>query len=152
VTGRLSAALGGKRPPGIYRWRSRAHPEAVRRELVAAGWALHLLDGRTVLTAPDALDAFAEVLAFPAWYGRTFDALADCLGDLSWLPAEGHVLIWDQWNALVSADAKGWRQAYDALSRAVETRQRAGVAPFYLLLRGPGPAGNPEGRGTIPIL
>lgn len=42
----------------------------------------------------DALLArFAQALAFPAWFGGNWDALEDCLSDLSWLPAKGYVLL-----------------------------------------------------------
>jgi hypothetical protein len=40
-------------------------------------------------------DAFAKALGFPDWFGRNWDALHDCLGDLSWLEAPGHVLLMD---------------------------------------------------------
>lgn len=35
----------------------------------------------------------ASALAFPRWFGRNWDALEDCLGDLAWRVGEGHVLI-----------------------------------------------------------
>ena len=42
-------------------------------------------------------DAFfsrvAEALEFPDWFGWNWDAFFDCLADLSWLPAGGHVLV-----------------------------------------------------------
>lgn len=42
------------------------------------------------------LSRIAQALEFPAWFGRNWDALADCLGDLEWLePAAGHMLIID---------------------------------------------------------
>jgi RNAse (barnase) inhibitor barstar len=39
------------------------------------------------------LTALAEALAFPAWFGENWDALEDCLTDMSWSNAEGYVLI-----------------------------------------------------------
>jgi len=36
------------------------------------------------------LDRIAHVLQFPKTFGRNWDALADCLGDLSWLPSKGY--------------------------------------------------------------
>ncbi|HEV2608532.1 MAG TPA: barstar family protein [Xanthomonadaceae bacterium] len=36
------------------------------------------------------LDRIAHVLQFPKTFGRNWDALSDCLGDLSWLPAKGY--------------------------------------------------------------
>lgn len=39
------------------------------------------------------LTALADAFAFPDWFGHNWDALADSLGDLSWLPAPGYVLL-----------------------------------------------------------
>ncbi len=36
-----------------------------------------------------------ESLHLPASFGENWDALADCLRDLGWLPAWGHVLLFD---------------------------------------------------------
>jgi len=149
---RLGTLLDGTRPPGIYRWRSRAHPGPLRRELSAAGWTLHLLDGRTVATPGALFDRLAAELSFPAWFGRNFDALADCLGDLTWLPGMGHVLIWDRWGVLARADPKAWRQTYAAFTVAIEARAHANLVPLHVLLRGPGPEDDPDTGRPIPVL
>ncbi|TVT56257.1 MAG: barstar family protein [Azoarcus sp. PHD] len=39
------------------------------------------------------LTRIATALEFPRWFGHNWDALADCLGDLGWRPAKGHVLL-----------------------------------------------------------
>ncbi|GAA4704649.1 barstar family protein [Phytohabitans rumicis] len=152
TTARLAVVLDGARPTGVYRWLSRAHPSAVRRELAGAGWATHLVDGRTMNGRMDLFDRCAEELAFPGWFGRTWEAFTDCLGDLSWLPGAGHVLLWEQYGVLARADAKAWRLAYQAFGQAIEARRAAGAAPLYVLLRGSGPADEPDGSGLIPTL
>jgi RNAse (barnase) inhibitor barstar len=38
------------------------------------------------------LERIARALEFPQWFGGNWDALEDCLGDLAWLNADGHVL------------------------------------------------------------
>jgi hypothetical protein len=152
MTERLGAVLTGARTPGVYRWLSRAHPEAVRRELAAAGWASHPLDGR-VITAPKQLfETCARALAFPGRFGHNWDALTDCLGDLSWLPGRGHVVLWDRYGLLARADPKAWRLAYQSFADAAAVGERAGAPPLYLLLRGSGPTEHPDGPGTIPTL
>jgi RNAse (barnase) inhibitor barstar len=35
----------------------------------------------------------AAALGFPDWFGGNWDALFDCLADLSWRPAAGYLLI-----------------------------------------------------------
>ena len=39
------------------------------------------------------LGRIAAALGFPAWFGDNWDALYDCLADLSWRPGQGWVLI-----------------------------------------------------------
>ena len=59
------------------------------------GSALHV--ARIDLAGASAKDAWigriAKALAFPAWFGGNWDALEDCLSDLSWITAGGYVLL-----------------------------------------------------------
>lgn len=140
--GRLSELVTGVRPPGVYRWRSRAHAGPLRRDLAAAGWALYVIDGRTVTGPGSLFDRCAELLAFPIWFGHTFDTLADCLADLSWLSGRGHVVLWEAWQVLARHDPKTWQLAYQVFAEAAAGRP-AGTPPLYLLLRGPDSPGAP---------
>jgi len=45
------------------------------------------------LKGGDALHAVAQALRFPDWFGGNWDALEDCLSDLSWMTARGYVLL-----------------------------------------------------------
>jgi len=49
------------------------------------------------------LRRLATTLSFPASFGHNWDALADCLRDLSWLPEWGHALVLDHANDLHQA-------------------------------------------------
>ena len=73
-------------------------------------------------------DAFAQALAFPAWFGHNWDALEDCLTDLSWREAPGHVLI------LEGGDASG--MLLDVLGSAAEFWQAQGK-PFFAVFLDP---------------
>ena len=39
------------------------------------------------------LKSIAQALDFPAWFGHNWDALEDCLSDLSWRAAPGYILL-----------------------------------------------------------
>ncbi|HWH00634.1 MAG TPA: barstar family protein [Pilimelia sp.] len=151
VGGRLAAVLDGHRPAGVYRWLSRAHPESIRREAAAAGWATHLIDGWGLTGAQPVFDRCARVMSFPLRFAHTWEGLTDCLRDLTWLPALGHLVLWDRVEMLAQADARAWRAAYQAFDQAIAERRRADAPPLYLLLRG-GPSHRPDGPGVLPAL
>ena len=46
-----------------------------------------------VLEKNELLARLARGLHFPTWFGGNWDALEDCLTDLSWLEGDGHVLL-----------------------------------------------------------
>jgi RNAse (barnase) inhibitor barstar len=46
------------------------------------------------------LKKLADALGFPKWFGGNWDALEDCLSDLSWRDATGWVLIFRDFGAL----------------------------------------------------
>ena len=50
-----------------------------------------VLDGALLRDKTALLAALGEALSFPDWYGANWDALADCLMDMSW--SEGPVLL-----------------------------------------------------------
>lgn len=58
-----------------------------------SGFVVWTLDGRRCRTKRALLDELARVLGFPAHFGRTWDALEDCLTDLDWLPGDGYGLV-----------------------------------------------------------
>ena len=52
------------------------------------------------------MERIARALEFPSWFGGNWDALEDCLTDLSWSKAGGHVLLLEG-AAELPADERG---------------------------------------------
>jgi RNAse (barnase) inhibitor barstar len=116
-----------------------------------AGWRVGVLDGATITDAAGLLYGCAVALDFPGWYGRNWDALADCLRDLSWLPAGGYLLVWRAADRLRGADPTAFGTACRIFARVSGERQRMGLPPLLVLLGEGGSAGGLEGTG-LPAL
>jgi barstar (barnase inhibitor) len=80
-----------------------------------------------------ALVRIGNALAFPEWYGVNFDALQDCLTDLSWHESSGWVLLLAGGDALQSCDGDGFATLLAVLRAAAEYWQEQEV-PFWVFL------------------
>jgi RNAse (barnase) inhibitor barstar len=56
------------------------------------GTVARVLRGPKMRTAAGLFDEFAAALQFPAYFGENWDALDECLTDLSWLPAQRYLI------------------------------------------------------------
>jgi hypothetical protein len=141
MSDRLQEMLDGSIAPGLYRWSSRADATRVAARAERAGWRCFHLDGRRIADKATLLSECALVMGFPAYFGRNWDALDECLRDLSWTPAKrGYLLLFDDASRLAGAYPDDWAVALDVLRRAVE-HWRASARPMAVLLRRAGPAG-----------
>lgn len=91
--GKLTERLKDPSRSGVYRTTGiDAVENAVRGTRLS--FARIPLDGATV--KEEVLKRISEGLGFPDWFGANWDALEDCLTDLSWRAAEGHVLVFEK--------------------------------------------------------
>lgn len=89
----LDAVLAGILPPGVYELDE--GESAVDARLDSQGWAAIELDLRDATERADLFGRCATAFRFPDWVGNNLDALADALSDLSWLAAQGFVVVVD---------------------------------------------------------
>ena len=85
------------------------------------------------------MERIARALEFPRWFGGNWDALEDCLSDLSWSGAAGHVLLIEG-GADLPADERGILTDILA-SAAASWAERE--QPFFAVFVG-GPPALPE--------
>jgi RNAse (barnase) inhibitor barstar len=65
----------------------------LRRAARDAGLTWHVVDLQRARGKRALFTAFAREFAFPATFGGNWDALADCLQDLSWQTAPGRIVL-----------------------------------------------------------
>jgi len=117
--GKLGLRLRDASRSGVYRvTRSVELVEAARE----TGLRLEIVP---FAAKPALLKNIAAALAFPDWFGQNWDALEDCLTDLSWSRAAGHVLLFD--GARVGDD---FGVLVDVLTASAEYWASRGI-PFF---------------------
>lgn len=125
--GKLLQRLQDPERSGVYRTaRVDEIAEAVRGSRLALS--------RIVVERNRVLQSIASALEFPDWFGENWDALEDCLTDLSWRKAAGHVLVFEGVGAL-AADERG--TLIDVLASAAQFWAQQGT-PFFAVFIDPG--------------
>ncbi|MBT2544664.1 barstar family protein [Streptomyces sp. ISL-44] len=115
----------------------------------AAGWTALRLDLDGVRGKVELMRRCGDALRLPEWFGGNWDALADSLRDLSWLPdAAGRLVAVTSWRGFADARPGDWEVLVEILEEAVDFwREAEGAAPPLTVLlaeSGPGPvAGAP---------
>jgi len=104
--------------------------EAAASESDFAVWRVDLAN---VHNKQELLDAIARELAFPDWFGSNWDALEDCLTDLSWCVASGYVLILANAGAFAAAQPEEFETALEVFDGAAEYWYDEDV-PFWVLV------------------
>jgi hypothetical protein len=89
--GKLAERLNDASRSGVYR---ASHAEPIVDAIRGTDLELSRIDARE-----RPLAAIARALEFPSWFGGNWDALEDCLGDLSWRGRDGHVLLFETFPA-----------------------------------------------------
>ncbi len=90
----------------------------------------------------DVFGVVAKSLNFPEWFGRNWDALEDCLSDLSWRQALGYVLLFRNFEAL---DQDQLGILIDVLASSAEFWAGRGKAFFAVFI-------DPERKLSLPEL
>jgi hypothetical protein len=121
-------------PPGVFRLSSRTHPATILATITDWGWHAGYINGRLVNDKETFLLTAGQAFAFPAYYGRNWDAFEEMVNDLSWITAAGTLLLYDYVYRFAAAQPEAWQIALSILQSACANWQREGV-PFYVLLR-----------------
>lgn len=132
-------------PPGVYQLQSDVDTVELCAAAEETGWECVKLDGQHITNKSALLTVVAQAFQFPDYFGRNWDALNDMLTDLSWLPAAGYVIVWDQAHELQNSSPQDWSTAVEIFQDMAAFWWSRGIPTFVLL------AGSVE-QAELPLL
>lgn len=130
---KLLQRLSDAAKSGVYR---APHGRDITQSLRGGPLRLARIDLGGVAARDALLAAIAAALDFPEWFGGNWDALEDCLADLSWSKAAGHVLLIEG-AAGLPADERGI--LVDILGSVAASWKERGRPFFAVFLADAGP-------------
>jgi hypothetical protein len=126
--------------PGVHVWHSPRPVAEVEAEAAEIAWRCVVLDGENVRDKACFLEKCERAYRFPPWFGHNWDALADCMADLGWLPPPapgsggGILTVFEHGDDFARADLDAYDTALEVWEEVAEAWRRVGV-PFTVLVR-----------------
>lgn len=93
------------------------------------------LDGSKMSGVDEVFGQFSDTLGFPAYFGWNWNALLDCLSDLSWRPADAYLIVVNRAEEMLFGRREERSALFSVLSKAA--REWAN------------PLGKPGGQGVV---
>ncbi|HEX5613437.1 MAG TPA: barstar family protein [Burkholderiales bacterium] len=129
--GKLLQRLSDVKRSGVYRV---ARPQEVLDATKESRLQVLPISLAGVRDKAGLLATLGRALRFPAWFGANWDALEDCLTDLSWIDAAGYVLLIEQSADLAQDDVSVFT---DILASAARHWAARGMPFFAVFVAGP---------------
>jgi len=105
------------------------------RAAKANGFAYWRVDLAAARDKSGLLAALARALELPDWFGGNWDALQDCLDDLSWRTAPGYVIVLEHCQGLAKQARGDFDTALEVFGAAAEFWREQNI-PFWVFLGG----------------
>jgi RNAse (barnase) inhibitor barstar len=137
--GKLTERLSDATRSGVYRV---PRPDEVLQAARGTRLDLARVDLAGIAAKEPLLERLALALGFPDWFGANWDALEDCLADLSWRAGTGHVIVLERQGELPVDDLGVLVEVLGAAAEHWAGRGR----PFFAVFV------DPEGLLALPEL
>ncbi len=133
----LSLLLQDSESAGMYLLDAPIAVIEIEKEVAQCDYAFFYLEGESILSKEQFLEQIARAMDFPGHFGGNWDALEDCLTDLSWCEAPGYVILYDHFDVFAEQVPDQFETALEILDASVEF-WRAQGKPLFVMLRGKG--------------
>lgn len=131
---KLLAIFKGERSPGLYKVPTEVNIDELSSLCKEYGFQFFHINGNDVATKAEFIQTSAKTMNFPDYFGNNWDAFSDCIDDLSWLSADGYILLYTQPDNFANNDPSEWSIALDIFQEVVESWRETDT-PMYVLLR-----------------
>lgn len=130
----ITDLFGGQVKPGLYRLRADASEESLQRLAGEHGWQFFHVDGANVQDKRSFIRSVGATLQFPTYSAQNWDAFEESIRDLSWAPARGYVVLFDEPDQFAAREPAQWAVAHAVLEDAVRFWREEGK-PLVVLFR-----------------
>ncbi|MBE2232915.1 MAG: barstar family protein [Anaerolinea sp.] len=135
----IADLFNGQVKPGLYRLRADVTVESLQRQAEEHGWQLFHIDGAKTHDKRSFIRTAGQALDFPAYSAQNWDAFEESIRDLTWAPAQGYLVLFDEPDQFAASDPEQWAVAREILNTAVKFHRQQG-APMTVLFRRAGRA------------
>jgi RNAse (barnase) inhibitor barstar len=132
---KLHSWLKTKNHSGVYWLKSAATPGELEKAAKEEGFAYFHIEGQKLTKKEQFLNHAALAMHFPEYFGDNWDAFEDCLMDLSWIEADGFVIVYDHVDVFAEHQPQHFDTLLEILREATEYWHGQGK-PMLALLRG----------------
>lgn len=101
-------------------------------ELESQGYFVTEVDRAPVFNKEILLHALYQSCRFPAYFGFNWDALSDCLGEVTWGEEKGYFLIFNDW-VLLESEAPQDAQTFLEILEDIRSNLKSEGKPLHLL-------------------
>ncbi|MDO8418743.1 MAG: barstar family protein [Rubrivivax sp.] len=126
---RLQAVLGDAAKAGVYHM-PQTDPGPLLRAAEANGCAVFRINLGTAHDKAGMLDMIGKAMHFPEYFGHNFDALADCLNDFAWQPAEGYFVLLENCDGIHGHAESDFVATLQVFEQAADEWREQGI-PFW---------------------
>ena len=133
----FSTLLEDRTRPGVYLLKTMPTVKELEKQAKAKGFLFFYLEGQKIEKKEQFLNHAAMAMHFPEHFGNNWDALEDCLTDLSWIEDDkevnGYVILFDHFDPFADHHESQLETVVEIFQSAIEYWHDQGKAMFVFL-------------------
>ena len=132
---KLSDIIGDPEASGVYLYEDTLRLQDLERLTKAQGLTFFHIQGEQIKDKSQFLRSVADILQFPDYFGANWDALGDCLTDMSWNVSAGYVIVYDHPHILGGNSPEDFHTLVQVFQDSAHFWRKEGMA-FLVVLQG----------------